>query len=62
VQGSHAWRADSAVFDEDSGVSHAGLIPLLEVAERSGLSRLLDEHVTFVDERVKSGRRTRHRS
>jgi hypothetical protein len=55
VQGSHAWRADSAVFDEDNRVSHAGLIPLLELADRSGLSRLLDEHVRFVDERVRSG-------
>jgi hypothetical protein len=43
------------VFDEDNLVSHAGLVPLLELAERAGLSRLLDEHVRFVDERVKSG-------
>src|SRR5256714_13348185 len=31
------------------------LVPLLELAERAGLSRLLDEHIRFVDERVKSG-------
>lgn len=55
MQASHAWRADSAVFDEDNVVSHAGLVPLLELAEQTGLSRLLDEHVRFVDERVKSG-------
>jgi Transposase DDE domain group 1 len=55
VQGSHAWRADGAVFDEDNLVSHAGLVPLLELAEQAGLSQLLDEHVRFVDERVKSG-------
>jgi Transposase DDE domain group 1 len=55
VQGSHAWRADSAVFDEGNLVSHAGLVPVLELAEQAGLSRLLDEHVRFVDERVKSG-------
>jgi hypothetical protein len=54
VQGSHAWRADSAVFDEENLVSHAGLVPLLELAERTGLSQLLAEHVRFVDERVKS--------
>jgi hypothetical protein len=36
-------------------VSHAGLVPLLELAERTGLSQLLTEHVRFVDERVKSG-------
>jgi hypothetical protein len=55
VQGSHTWRGDSAVFDEDNLVSHAGLVPLLELAEQAGLSRLLDEHVRFACERVKSG-------
>jgi hypothetical protein len=55
VQGSHAWHADSAVFDEDNLVSHAGLVPLLELAERTGLSQLLDEHVRFACERIKSG-------
>jgi len=55
VQGSHTWRADSAVFDEDNLVSHAGLVPLLELAEQTGLLRLLDEHVRFGCERVKSG-------
>ncbi|WP_406044060.1 IS1380 family transposase [Micromonospora sp. NBC_00898] len=55
MQGSHAWRGDGAVFDDDNLVSHAGLVPLLELAEQAGLSRLLDEHVRFVDERVKSG-------
>jgi hypothetical protein len=43
------------VFDEDNLVSHAGLVPLLALAEQAGLSRLLDEHVRFVDERVRSG-------
>jgi hypothetical protein len=43
------------VFDEDNLVSHAGLVPLLELAERAGLSQLLDEHVRFACERVKSG-------
>jgi hypothetical protein len=46
------WRRDSAVFDEDNLVSHAGLVPLLELAERAGL---LDEHVRFTSERVRSG-------
>ena len=55
MQGSHAWRADSAVFDEENLVSHAGLVPVLELAEQTGLSGLFDEHVRFVDERVKSG-------
>jgi hypothetical protein len=33
VQGSHPWRVGSAVFDEDNLVSHAGLVPVLELAE-----------------------------
>jgi hypothetical protein len=55
VQASHAWRGDGAVFDEDNLVSCAGLVPLLELGEQAGLSRLLDEHVRFACERVKSG-------
>jgi len=55
VQGSHVWRGEGAVFDEDNLVSHAGLVPLLELAEQAGLSQLLDEHVRFTSERVKSG-------
>jgi hypothetical protein len=55
VQGSHAWRAGSAVFDEENLVSHAGLVPVLELAEQAGLSGLLGEHVRFTDERVASG-------
>jgi hypothetical protein len=55
VQASHAWRRDSAVFDEDNLVSHAGLVPLMELAEQAGLSRLLGEHVRFTSERVSSG-------
>jgi hypothetical protein len=55
VQGSHAWRGDSARFDEDNLVSHAGLVPLMKLADEAGLSALLDEHVRFTSERVKSG-------
>jgi hypothetical protein len=43
------------VFDEENLVSHAGLVPLMELAEQAGLSRLLGEHVRFTSERVKSG-------
>jgi hypothetical protein len=59
VQACHAWRGDSAVFDETNLVSCAGLVPLLELAEQTGLSRLLDEHIRFACERVKSGGPTR---
>jgi hypothetical protein len=55
VQASHAWRGGSAVFDEDNLVSHAGLVPLLTLAGQAGLSTLLEEHVRFTSERVKSG-------
>ena len=55
MQACHAWSADSAVFDEENLVSHAGLVPVLELAEQTGLSHLLSEQVRFVDERVASG-------
>jgi hypothetical protein len=55
VQGSHAWAADGAVFDEANLISAAGLVPVMELAERTGLSELLDEHVRFGCERVKAG-------
>jgi hypothetical protein len=55
VQGSLRWHGDSAVFDEDNLVSHAGLVPVLELAEQAGLSRLLGEYVRFTCERVRSG-------
>jgi hypothetical protein len=55
VQGSHAWRGGSAVFDDENLVSCAGLVPVMGLAEQAGLSRLLGEHVRFTSERVKSG-------
>jgi hypothetical protein len=55
VQASHTWRADGAVFDEENLVSCAGLVPVMELAEQAGLSELLDIHVRFDSERVRSG-------
>jgi hypothetical protein len=43
------------VFDEENLVSCAGLVPVMELAEQTGLSQLLDEHVRFTSERVRSG-------
>ena len=43
------------MFDETNLVSCAGLVPVLELAEQAGLSDLLDEHVRFGCERVRSG-------
>jgi len=62
VQGSHAWCGDSAVFDDASLVSRAGLVPLMELAEQAGLSQLLSEHVRLTTERIKSGAATRRRN
>ncbi len=52
---SHRWRTDGAVFDDENLVSCAGLIPVMALAEQAGLSELLDDHVRFSDERIRSG-------
>ena len=44
---SHAWSRGAAVFDDENPVSCAGLVPVMELAEQTGLSDLLDEHVVF---------------
>jgi hypothetical protein len=55
VQSSYTFTAGSAVFDEQNLVSAAGLIPVLELAEQTGLSRLIGERVDLPSTRVKSG-------
>lgn len=55
MQGSHAWTAGGAVFDEPNLVVAAGLVPVLALAEQTGLGDLLDAHVRFSCERVRSG-------
>jgi Transposase DDE domain group 1 len=55
VQALHVWRRDSAVFDDENLVSHAGLVPVMGLADQAGLRQLLNEHVKFTSERVKSG-------
>jgi hypothetical protein len=47
--------ADSAVFDEDNLVSCAGLVPVMTLAEQTGLGRLLGEKVRIIAPRIKSG-------
>ena len=39
VQVSHTFTPESAVFDEDNLVSCAGLVPVMTLAEQTGLSR-----------------------
>src|ERR1700752_4936605 len=55
MQSSHTFTVDSAVFDERNLVSAAGLVPVLELAEQTGLSRLIGEHVQLPSTRVASG-------
>jgi hypothetical protein len=43
------------VFDEHNLVSASGLIPVLELAEQTGLSKLIGEHVDLPSTRVASG-------
>ena len=43
------------MFDEPNLVSAAGLVPILELAEQTGLSWLIGEHVDLPSTRVKSG-------
>jgi hypothetical protein len=55
VKVSHRFGVGSAVFDEDSLVSCAGLVPVMTLAEQAGLARLLDEKVRISASRIKSG-------
>ena len=55
MQSSHRFTVDSAVFDERNLVSAAGLVPMLKLAEQTGLSELIDEHVDLPSTRVRSG-------
>ena len=43
------------MFDEDNLVSCAGLVPVMTLAEQTGLPRLLDEKVHITAPRIKSG-------
>jgi hypothetical protein len=55
VHSSYTFTVGSAVFDEPNLLSAAGLVPVLELTEQAGLSRLIDEHVDLPSTRVKSG-------
>ena len=55
VQVSHRFAAESAAFDEDSLVSCAGLVPVMRLAEQTGLAQLLSEKVRIAVPRIKSG-------
>ncbi len=55
MQSSYTFTVGSAVFDEHNLVSAAGLMPVLELAEQTGLSQLIGEHVDLPSTRVDSG-------
>ena len=46
MQLSHTLRAGSVVFDDPNLVSAAGLVPLMRLADRAGLQRLADQHLS----------------
>ena len=52
---SHRFAPDSAVFDDDNLVSSAGLVPVMTLAEQTGLRRLLADKVHIRAPRIKSG-------
>jgi hypothetical protein len=55
VRVSHRFIAGSARFDEDNLVSHAGLVPLLGLAEQTRLPEIIAEKVSITTSRIKSG-------
>ena len=52
---SHRFGVGSAVFDDDRLVSCAGLVPVMTLAEQTGLSRLIAEKVRIAEPRIASG-------
>src|SRR3954463_16816239 len=55
VRVSHRFTAGSARFDEDNLVSDAGLVPLLGLAEQTGLAEIIADKVSIKTSRIKSG-------
>src|SRR6476646_155316 len=55
VQVLHGFGADSALFDDHNLVSTAGLVPVMALAQRTGLTRLLAGKVHIAAPRIKSG-------
>jgi hypothetical protein len=46
------------VFDDDNLVSCAGLVPVMALAERTGLPELLAKKVCITESKIRSGRPT----
>jgi hypothetical protein len=45
MKASHTPAAVSAAFDDPNLIAHAGLVPVMRLAERCGLSRLVTQKV-----------------
>jgi len=50
----HGWNTATPVFDDEHLVSCAGLVPVMALAEQTGLSELIGEKVRFTSTRVAS--------
>lgn len=50
----HAWSKATALFDDEHLVSHAGLVPVMALAEQAGLSELIADRVDLGDTAVAS--------
>src|SRR6266516_1630263 len=48
------WSRAQPLFDDENLVSHARLVPVMALAERAGLSELVERRVRFTATRVKS--------
>ena len=51
----HTFAGDSARFDDDNLVSVAGLVPVMALAEQTGLTSMLADKITIGSPRIKSG-------
>ncbi len=51
---SHVWSKATPIFDDEQLVSFAGLVPVMGLAERAGLSELISAKVAIKQSRVKS--------
>uniref|UniRef100_UPI000FEBC030 IS1380 family transposase n=1 Tax=Streptomyces cavernae TaxID=2259034 RepID=UPI000FEBC030 len=55
MQSSHAAAAVSAAFDDRNLVAHAGLVPVMRLAERCGLARLVADKVKLTGAKNSAG-------
>ncbi|MFE3221981.1 IS1380 family transposase [Streptomyces antimycoticus] len=55
MQSSHAASAVSAAFDDANLIAHAGLVPVMRLAERCGLGRLVADKVKLTSAKNSAG-------